>query len=198
VVLSAELLAFVATGAFVAALLVSLPAAPALGSVVAVPPDPPWQPVSSNASATPITHSISLRLVFFAFIVLPFVVVQVLEVLLDSASDETRQHAQCHRKIAHLFEEFQKGSNRLNCRFLAATNNKSRTLKPENLFGRNEFYRSTRPCSNREDETGLVELVPPFCGNRKLPPEFYSAVCCWRAFLLSSMTLASASRGISS
>lgn len=66
---SAEALAFVAAGAFVAALFVSLPAAP-LGSVVAVPPEPPWQPLSATTSAAPIRQIGTFRLIFFAFIVL--------------------------------------------------------------------------------------------------------------------------------
>jgi hypothetical protein len=65
--LSAEALAFVAAGAFVAGLLVSAPAAAAAGSVVALAPEPPVHPAIPSASTAQTAHSTPFNLIFCSF-----------------------------------------------------------------------------------------------------------------------------------
>jgi hypothetical protein len=162
--------AFVAAGALVAALLVSPPAVPALGS--GVPPVPPLHPAISSATAAPIAHTSVLTRPCFSF-----------------------------TSFIHLVLSLWFGfGGPPSPAFGSPRTNLAGRMPDEIPSEPDGFYNSPCPVS--------VDFYPgrltntrrrlPRLGGGSDPACYYSAACCCRAFLLSSMTLDSASRGISS
>lgn len=134
---SAEALAFVAPGAFVAGLFVSLPAAPAAGSVVALPPEPPVHPETPIASAAQIAYSSEFTRDFCSFNAFIFVFLS-----LWFSLEVPRLARDFHPPLAGAVPARSRGQpmDRANqsyakCCFLAVTSNKRPRLQTSMVLG---------------------------------------------------------------